>query len=206
MTLGFPKPEKSTEEKARVPIRPRCRTCGGAWARHKENARGFKELQRAGECEKYLPKRPPPKNKLPRGYRKSDLGRAKRTLWDMVSKYVRDRDGRACFTCGKVATDEDVRQGKLQAGHMFPGRTGALLFDPLVMKSQCADCNGGKRGCTAVFIAKYIALHGIEQFELVVARTSRRKDWKTHEVRELIEALKQGPAQYEALYAEKYAS
>lgn len=199
MTLGFPKPEKP-EEKARVPIRPRCRHCKKSYRYHM----GPGVLHGGGSCPGYSPKRPPPKNKLPRGHRKSDLGAAKRTLWARFSDYVRARDGRTCFTCDKVATDEDVRAGKLQAGHMFPGRTGALLFDPLVVKSQCASCNKGKNGMTAVFIARYIALHGIEQFELVVKRTSREKQWRTHEIRELIEALKQGPAQYEALYEQKH--
>lgn len=205
---AFPKPEKPDSlakdlQTLRAFGKPRCRTCGGAWARHKENARGFKEAMKAGECEKYQPKRPPPKNKLPRGHRKSDLGKAKRTLWDdWFAPYIKARDGNACFTCDRVVTGVE-----LQAGHMFPGRTGALLFDPLVVKSQCVFCNKGKRGNTAVFVARYIAKHGSVQFEVVVARTSRDMQWRTHEIRELIEALKRDrdePGYYESFYEARY--
>jgi hypothetical protein len=222
---AFPKPVKP-EEDARLkrlwnpaarpePIRPRC-TCKHTWKRHEHGECDHSrqscadigcEAQRCKvkgcACTSYRAQRPPPKNKLPRGHRKSDLGKAKRTLWDdWFAPYIKARDGNVCFTCGQVVTG-----GDLQAGHMFPGRTGALLFDPLVVKSQCSDCNRGKRGCTAVFIARYIALHGTGQFEVVVARTSRDMQWRTHEIRELIEALKRErdePGYYESFYEARY--
>lgn len=131
--------------------------------------------------------------------RQSDLGRAKRTLWDYFAKYVKARDGNNCFTCDAYVTGDD-----LQAGHMFPGRTGALLFDPLVVFSQCSGCNRGKRGNSAVFVDRYIKRFGVAQFQAAVARTSREKQWRTHEIRELIAAIRRSPADYETLYMEKH--
>lgn len=136
--------------------------------------------------------------------RASDLGKAKRTLWDYFRDWVYARDGNVCFTCDAVLTEEDIKAGKRQAGHMFPGRTGALLFDPLVVFVQDAHCNKGLRGNTPVFVRRYVERFGIEQFQAAVARTSRDKQWRTHEVRELIAVLRDRPDQYEAFYMEHH--
>lgn len=189
---------RSPIQRASAPIKkvmPRCK-CG-----HKERTHyldGVATSCRRCTCAKYQAKRIPA-NKKPRGMRESDLGRAKRTLWKRFAAYVKARDGNACFTCDAVVTG-----GDLQAGHMFPGRTGALLYDPLVVFSQCSDCNRGKRGNTPVFVRRYVERFGIEQFQAAVARTSREKQWRTHEVRELIAALRRGGADYEALYMERH--
>jgi hypothetical protein len=191
-----PVARKSAPAMTKRKLMPKCQ-CGHSHRRHFLD--GTPTSCRRCTCTEYRAKRKVRSDKKPRGMRESDVGKAKRTLWKKFAAYVKARDGNQCFTCDRYAEG-----GSLQAGHMFPGRTGALLFDPLVVFSQCADCNGGERGRTAVFVDRYIKRFGIEQFQAAVARTSRDKQWRTHEVRELIAAINRGGADYEALYMEKH--
>ena len=66
-------------------------------------------------------------------------------LWPIFSRYIRTRDcikttGTAnfgvCITCGKTKPFKS-----LQAGHFFPGRTDAILFDDKQVYAQCYRCN-----------------------------------------------------------------
>lgn len=184
-------------------LMPKCSQCAHPESKHSPDRPngGPRKCLRCHVCPGYQPKRKTRSDKKPIGMRESDVGKAKRTLWKKFAAYVKARDGNQCFTC-----DAYAEKGDLQAGHMFPGRTGALLFDPLVVFSQCVDCNCGRRGSTAVFVDRYIKRFGVEQFQAAVARTSRDKQWRTHEVRELIAALNRDPsgAEYEALYMEKH--
>jgi hypothetical protein len=141
----------------------------------------------------------PARSKRPRRQRKTRLGAAKRTLWDYFSKYIKARDGSVCFTC-----DAHAEGDSLHAGHMFPGRSGSMLYDPLMVFSQCAGCNRGKNGNAAEFATRYIDRFGIEQFQAAAKRASRKKQWTLPEVLELKEALRRGGADYECLYMEKH--
>lgn len=141
----------------------------------------------------------PKRAKRPRRQRNGSLAAAKRTLWSYFAKYIKARDGNRCFTCDAYAEGDS-----LHAGHMFAGRSGALLFDPLVVFSQCAGCNRGRRGNAAEFAKRYLDRFGVAQFRAAVERTSRHKHWTEPEIRELIEALKRSPADYETLYMEKH--
>jgi hypothetical protein len=203
-----PVARKSAPARTKRKLMPKCRHCAHPHSKHADKI-GINYLPgcyRCLACPGYEPKRKPRSDKKPRGMKDSDLGKAKRTLWAKFRAYVYRRDGNVCFTCDRVLTDEDIRAGKRQAGHMFPGRTGALLFDPLVVFVQDAHCNKGLCGNTPEFVRRYVERFGIAQFQAAVARTSRDKQWRTHEVRELIAALNRDPsgAEYEALYMEKH--
>jgi hypothetical protein len=199
---------KSAPARTKRKLMPKCRHCAHPYSRHATGpgAQPDPACSRCASCPGYEPKRKTRSDKKPIGMRESDLGKAKRTLWAKFRAYIYRRDGNVCFTCDRVLTDEDIRAGKRQAGHMFPGRTGALLFDPLVVFVQDAHCNKGLCGNTPEFVRRYVERFGIEQFQAAVARTSRDKQWRTHEVRELIAALNRDPsgAEYEALYMEKH--
>lgn len=179
---------------------PRCKHCGHPESRH-DASHLMHVCTRCKACPGYEPKRKVRSDKMPRGTRKSDVGKAGRTLWKKFSAWVKRRDGNQCFTCPAVVSGVE-----LQAGHMFPGRTGALLYDPLVVFSQCDSCNRGKRGNTPEFVRRYIERFGVELFRAAVVRTSREKKWTTHELRELIGVLNQTPDQYEAFYKEKHGA
>jgi hypothetical protein len=195
-----------------TPKKPKC-ICGHAKKLH-TCAVGCTDdwCEKCGaECQTYIASAGPfvpsrsvrtsaPKRKArPAKKRKTSLAAAKRTLWDYFAAYVKARDGNVCFTC-----DAFCEGASRHAGHMFAGRTGALLYDPLVVYVQCAGCNRGRRGHAAEFARRYIDRFGIDQFQAAVRRTTREKHWTLPEVRELIEALKAGGAAYESLYMEKH--
>lgn len=201
MGTALQKPTKRPKPRKRISSRPRCKHCAHSYSKHyvPNESDASIDCMRCESCPGYEPKRKTRSDKKPRGTKASDVGKAGRTLWKKFAAYVKARDGNQCFTCDAWASGVE-----LQAGHMFPGRTGALLYDPLVVFSQCDSCNRGKRGNTAVFVQRYIERFGVEQFRAAVARTSREKKWTTPELRELIEALKRGGADYETLYMERH--
>ncbi|HIJ71685.1 MAG TPA: hypothetical protein HPP87_10030 [Planctomycetes bacterium] len=79
------------------------------------------------------------------------LSAPKTDAWDWFSKWVRVKD---CLeTTGFPFVGECVTCGRrfhisfLQAGHCFPGRKNARLFQEELVHAQCRFCNEGKHGC-----------------------------------------------------------
>jgi hypothetical protein len=60
------------------------------------------------------------------------------------------------------------------------------------------------RGNTASYASWFLDKYGIEQFQRLSTMSKMLKRWRTHEIIDLIEALKRGPADYELLYEEKH--
>jgi len=135
----------------------------------------------------------------PRKQRKGKLGAAKRTLWNYFARYVKDRDGNECFTCDRWAEGSS-----LHAGHLFTRARGSMLYEPKAVHSQCAACNRGRRGNIPEYTLRFIDKYGVEEFQRLARRATQEKHWTEPEVRELIEALRVGGAEFEMLYAEKH--
>lgn len=75
---------------------------------------------------------------------------AKKRAWDMFSQWVRVKKGidttnypflGICVTCYK-----QFHIRALQAGHMIPGRSNAVLFQKELVNPQCVACNEGLHG------------------------------------------------------------
>lgn len=62
----------------------------------------------------------------------------KAKLWKVFAKYIKLRDNKTCFTCGKKADGY-----ALHAGHFIPKAAGglALYFHEDNVHAQCAGCN-----------------------------------------------------------------
>jgi hypothetical protein len=104
------------------------------------------------------------KSKRKRG---SSLKALKDELWHLFSLWVRvtySHNGYVeCYTCGKRLPLKEA-----QAGHGISGRGNAILFEPLVVRPQCVQCNIYKHGNYEAFIPKLIREIGQEKYEELV--------------------------------------
>lgn len=90
-----------------------------------------------------------------RAKKKRPLGH--KDLWPLVSKYIRQRDGGVCFTCGRKCD----RSG-YHAGHFIPSSVSgfALRYSPLNIHGQCYHCNINLGGYGAEYATRMEAKYG----------------------------------------------
>lgn len=82
------------------------------------------------------------KTKALKTKKKTSLATDKKIVWQYFSKYIRQRDGGVCISCGKI---DDWR--KMDAGHYIPKTAGlSIYFDERNVNSQCTSCNRWKHG------------------------------------------------------------
>jgi len=101
------------------------------------------------------------KSKRKRG---SSLKALKDELWHLFSLWIRvtySHNGYVtCYTCGKKCLVKEC-----QAGHGISGRGNAILFEPLIVRPQCIQCNILRHGRYDVFVPKLIHEIGLEKYE-----------------------------------------
>lgn len=70
--------------------------------------------------------------------KKPTVGKLKKKLWTVFSKYIRERDNYICFTCGRYGEGSGMH-----AGHFIPKSVGgiALYFHEDNVHAQCYNCN-----------------------------------------------------------------
>lgn len=90
--------------------------------------------------------------------------------WTAMSKYIRERDGWICYTCGKKAYGRSMH-----AGHLFPRTKKILKFDYRNVKAQCAACNKFNEGETAVYINRFIREFGMKLYDFFYTIRNRTK-------------------------------
>lgn len=101
--------------------------------------------------------------------------------WEALRKYVCERDGQTCVTCGRTKADGY----QMQAGHYQPvgyvGSNNTLSWDEYNVHCQCAFCNGPGQGMQET-MAWYIAdRYGKKKLEELKSRRRKIdpvKDWK----------------------------
>lgn len=99
--------------------------------------------------------------------KKETPARLKKKLWQVFSRYIRERDGHICFTCGKTTADKRY----MQAGHMIPRAAGglSLYFHERNVHCQCYHCNINLGGNGAVYAHKFIERYGQPAFDELMA-------------------------------------
>ncbi len=66
----------------------------------------------------------------------------KKLLWTIFSRYIRQRDGGVCISCGKIDNWKNM-----DAGHYIPKTAGlSLYFDERNVNCQCTYCNRWMHG------------------------------------------------------------
>ncbi len=80
------------------------------------------------------------------------LKKLKKELWELCKIYVRKRDGRVCFTCGK----KGLEGGNQHTGHCLPSCICPFELDyyPYNLAVQCYFCNIHAGGNGGIFLTK----------------------------------------------------
>lgn len=136
----------------------------------------------------------------PRRERKSPMGTVRRTLWVLFSRYVKERDGNVCFTCGASG----LEGSNWHAGHLISGAKASTRYHPANVHSQCGKCNVWLRGNIAEYTFRHIDKYGEAVFRDLVWKSRGLKTWKRYELEELIESLRKSGADFELLYHERH--
>ena len=102
----------------------------------------------------------------------------KKELDRVFSLYVRNRDRKTCFTCGRPAN---------QAGHFISRSHNSTRYDELNTNAQCVSCNIFKHGNHAEYAYRLIQKYGRNKFESLIKRGREIKQFKTKELAILIQ-------------------
>lgn len=141
-----------------------------------------------------------PRKRL-RRQRKTSLAALKRKLWAEFSAYVKARDGNVCISCGRGG----LEGSNWHAGHLFSAGAHSLIrYHPKNVHSQCFRCNVNLGGNGAAYANEFWKRYGMDEFTRLFNLGRHIKKWTAPEVRDLIDALTRGGADYECLYAERY--
>lgn len=70
--------------------------------------------------------------------KKKSISSLKKKLWVVFSKYIRQRDGYICYTCGRKGEGAGMH-----SGHFISKAAGglALYFNETNVNAQCYHCN-----------------------------------------------------------------
>ena len=102
----------------------------------------------------------------------------KKELDRIFSLYVRNRDRKICFTCGRPGN---------QAGHFISRRHNSTRYDELNTHAQCVSCNVFKHGNHAEYAYRLIQKYGRKEFEQLIKRGREIKQFKAQELETLIQ-------------------
>lgn len=95
----------------------------------------------------------------PRKLKKKSVNKLKKELWSVFTKYVKQRDGYKCFTCGKVAQGQGMG-----GGHYKPKGACNLIyyFSEINVNAQCTDCNLNLQGNQVIYRQNLVKKYGEE--------------------------------------------
>ena len=107
---------------------------------------------------------------------KGKKGRA----WEVVRKYICERDGYRCITCHRSKASGH----QMQAGHYQPvglvGSNNTLSWDERNIACQCATCNGVGQGMQVRMREALVRRYGARAVKALDARVGKIdpiKDW-----------------------------
>lgn len=123
---------------------------------------------------------------------KSDKAKAKAETWRLFSLYIRYRDSLkttgtltecACVTCGRVKPTR-ARNG-IQAGHFYPGRHNAIIYDRRNCAGQCIWCNRDLKGNWPAYYDFMLRTYGQAVIDELKARDREVVSWSIDELEAL---------------------
>lgn len=125
----------------------------------------------------------------------------KKKAWSLLSQIVRlsyaDEGGFCgCYTCNAPIH----WKYEAQAGHAIGGRTGAVLFDPEILRPQCYACNAAHIGGGRyhIFMTKLVHERGWDWWQQKVIDAGRVKKYTRSDLEALIQDYKRKLAEIEA--------
>ncbi len=79
----------------------------------------------------------------------------KNKAWHVFSKWIQQRDGYMCITCGKAGSGSFMH-----AGHYITRRCNNTMFDERNAHAQCMNCNLWGYGNMGTYTLKMIEMYG----------------------------------------------
>lgn len=136
--------------------------------------------------EKAKEKKGKDKRKAIKQLRESDLATLKRLAETVVNKYIRERDGKVCISCGYKGNSR-----QFHAGHYLPkGNNSFLRYNEDNIHSQCSICNNHLSGNLAMYRINLIEKIGTEKVEWLESQRGVTKKWTIEELKEIIKTNK----------------
>lgn len=126
-----------------------------------------------------------PAKKAFKKVKQKSISNVKRLADKTFSEYIRRRDDGQCFTCSAKRPWK-----QMQNGHYVSRMYNSLRFDEVNCNTQCPACNVFKHGNMDEYALKLKGRHGDGILESLNARKREVKQWKVHELYELIETYK----------------
>lgn len=153
-----------------IPTRPMQTTCGYLCAL--EHAKEKAKTQQGKD-----------KRKAIKQFKDSDLATLKRLAETVVNKYIRERDGKVCISCGYKGNSR-----QFHAGHYLPkGNNSFLRYNEDNIHSQCSICNNHLSGNLAMYRINLIKKIGLEKVEWLESQRGITKKWTIEELKEIIQ-------------------
>lgn len=110
----------------------------------------------------------------------------KKNLWIVFSRYIRQRDGGTCISCGKRDNWK-----KMDAGHYIPKTAGlSLYFDERNVNCQCTYCNRWMHGNLSRYAVALMKKYGDKILEELDVKRKETRQVSTKEYQDLIEQYK----------------
>ena len=112
--------------------------------------------------------------------KKQTVSTMKKKAWAVFSKWIRNRDGNRCFTCGKVGEGSGMH-----AGHYIPRSLSSYLyFDERNVHAQCFRCNIHLFGNADEYASRLgeKAVHDLRRDK------GKYKQWTVEELQQIIDS------------------
>lgn len=102
--------------------------------------------------------------------KKMTTAKWKKKLWPRYAKWVKERDGWKCFTCGRKVEGHGAH-----AGHFIHKSIGGLglYFEESNVHCQCFNCNINLGSNGAVYYQKMVKKYGQEHVDELFRRKDR---------------------------------
>ena len=112
----------------------------------------------------------------------------KKDLWKVFSRYIRERDGYICITCGK---DLSVDKVSCDAGHFIPKTRGnSIYFCEENVNAQCSSCNRYQHGKLYEYAVRLEQKYGEGILQRLEEKMRQTKRFTRQELIELAETYK----------------
>lgn len=117
--------------------------------------------------------------------KKLSINAHKKKVWQVFSKWIRQRDDWTCITCGKR-----MESRAMHAGHYISRRYNATLFDPRNVHAQCMYCNMYQAGNIATYTLKLQEMYGEDIIKKLEKKSKEIKQFTHQELDEIMEKYK----------------
>jgi hypothetical protein len=123
---------------------------------------------------------------MPKAGKKTARQKAIAYATEWFSKYIRERDGGVCYTCGVRGRKPSEDEGQvMDCGHLITSGKIGTKWDEDNANCQCKPCNNKHEHYPEVYTQKWISEHGQEAYDALVAKAWTVAKFTTAQIREI---------------------